>query len=185
MAAKLAERQSKILDHLDLEPQSYALATVHRAENTDGPARLVPISSALGQLANSGFEVVFPMHPRTRKKIKSFDISLKNPKVINPVSYLDMLKLEQKAAIILTDSGGVQKEAYWFGVPCLTWRDDTEWIETVESGWNTLVGCNPQQIVSSFKSVLKGKRPAPPVDEPAAAAQIVKIFSAAALGIKK
>ena len=175
--AERAVRQSTILEKLDVREQSYVLATVHRAENTDDPRRLKNIFNALGQLAHQGLHVILPLHPRTRKNLKSFVLSVKNLHIIDPVAYLDMLNLEQKARVILTDSGGVQKEAYWFGVPCITLRNETEWIETVETGWNTLAGCDQQRIVSAFKSALIQKRPAPVFDDESATQKIVKQIS--------
>ena len=183
--AKLADKHSQILSKLSLEPKSYALATVHRAENTDEVQRLKNIFSALRQLAKGGCHVVLPLHPRTRNRIKSYNISSKTLKLIEPVSYLDMLNLEQKASVILTDSGGVQKEAFWFEVPCLTLRDETEWIETVESGWNTLVGCDPKTILATFKSVLRQKKPAPEFDDKPASQKIVSLFSTESRRLKK
>ncbi|MBI2060172.1 MAG: UDP-N-acetylglucosamine 2-epimerase (non-hydrolyzing) [Nitrospirae bacterium] len=126
----------------------YALATIHRAENTDNPDRLRGILEGLHRIAKSGLAVVFPLHPRTRKATRKNRISLSDLHVIPPVSYLQMLSLESRAKVILTDSGGVQKEAYWLAVPCVTLRDETEWTETVHSGWNTLAGFDPTRICS-------------------------------------
>jgi UDP-N-acetylglucosamine 2-epimerase len=144
---RLAEMKSRILERLELRPKEYLLATVHRAENTDQPSNLHDIVSAFAALARSGKTVVFPAHPRTQKQLKTVDLNITNLVVIDPISYLDMLVLEKQAEIILTDSGGVQKEAYWFQVPCVTLRNETEWIETVESGWNRLAGNNTQRII--------------------------------------
>ncbi|WP_376790596.1 non-hydrolyzing UDP-N-acetylglucosamine 2-epimerase [Thermoflexus sp.] len=143
-----AEDKSQILETLALKPKEYALATVHRAENTDDPERLRNIMMGLKHIAQDGLRVIFPAHPRTRKAISdlSLDISSSNLKVIGPVSYLDMLVLEKNARVILTDSGGVQKEAFFFRVPCVTLREETEWVETVEAGWNVLAGCDPERI---------------------------------------
>ena len=182
--AELADRQSKIHEKFSVRSKSYALATVHRAENTDDPGRLKRICSALEQLTDEGFDVILPLHPRTRKKLKSLDLSLKKLQVIDPVSYLDMLKLETRAGIILTDSGGVQKEAYWLGVPCITLRDETEWVDTVESGWNVLVGCDTTRIVATVKSSVLEKRPPQVFDDESASEKIVNIFSSKALRAK-
>jgi UDP-GlcNAc3NAcA epimerase len=96
--------------------------------------------------------VVFPVHPRTRQAIEYLEIGFRPTiKLIEPVGYLDMVRLEQAARMILTDSGGIQKEAYWLGVPCITLRDETEWVETVEAGWNVLTGCDMDKIVSAVK----------------------------------
>jgi len=146
---KLAETKSKILEKLSLRAGSYALATVHRAENTIDSNRLKSIFAALEQIALNQHTVVLPLHPRTHKAIRESGLKLKYVKIIEPVSYLDMLLLEKEAKIILTDSGGVQKEAYWMKVPCITLRDETEWIETVEENWNILAGADTQKIVAS------------------------------------
>ncbi|HEY2471981.1 MAG TPA: UDP-N-acetylglucosamine 2-epimerase (non-hydrolyzing) [Terracidiphilus sp.] len=147
---RLATEPSNILDELDLEQNSYLLATVHRSENTDDPERLAQILDAF----NSIDEVlVFPVHPRTRKLIREGSYTLKpHIKLINPVGYLEMVTLTSNARMILTDSGGLQKEAYWLNVPCLTMRNETEWVETVDAGWNVLVGCDSAKIFGSVRS---------------------------------
>lgn len=146
----IARTRSTILDRLHLEPKTYYLVTVHRAENTDIKKNLVNILQALVQLDRP---VVFPIHPRTRKMIKRFGLEhvfdSQHIRFIDPVGYLEMLMLEENARVILTDSGGVQKEAYWFQVPCVTLREETEWAETVESGWNVLVGSDYEKIISA------------------------------------
>jgi len=144
---ELAERKSCVLETLGLEQKEYALATVHRAENTDAHERLSGILRGLERIAGEGLPVVFPLHPRTAKKLRRLGVALNGVRVLEPVSYLDMLVLEKNARVILTDSGGVQKEAFFFRVPCVTLREETEWVETVEAGWNTLVGCDPKRIV--------------------------------------
>jgi UDP-N-acetylglucosamine 2-epimerase len=147
-----------IMERLGLQPGGYLLATVHRASNTDNPERLRAIVSALGE---SGEAVVFPVHPRTRKAMEDAGIgAAANVKAIEPVSYLEMLALEKRARAILTDSGGVQKEALWLGVPCITMREETEWVETVESGWNTLAGTEPGRILAALRA--PGPEGAPP-----------------------
>lgn len=149
---KLAENNSHILEKLHLKHKGYALVTVHRAENTDNPDRLRAIFHALQKIAQEGIPIITPLHPRTHNHVQSLKISLDDLKVIDPVSYLDMLLLEKHAQIILTDSGGVQKEAFFFRVPCLTLRSETEWIETVEAGWNVLVDINNEKIISYVQS---------------------------------
>jgi len=143
----LAEKRSDALNRLGLAPGSYALATIHRPHNTDDPAQLQAILAALQAIA-ADYPVVFPVHPRTRQRLAELTTS-HSPglQLIEPVGYLDMLILERHARLILTDSGGVQKEAYFFAVPCLTLRRETEWIETVETGWNRLVGDDLASIV--------------------------------------
>lgn len=147
--SKIATDHSMILDKLELKSKEYLLATIHRSYNTDDPHVLSSILSAFGEAVET---VIFPVHPRTLKNIKAAEIVIpSNVRIIQPVGYLDMLILEQNARVILTDSGGIQKEAYFFNVPCLTLRPETEWIETVNSGWNTLVGTDPIYILSALK----------------------------------
>ncbi len=143
-------KPSEILHRLGLRKKSYLLATVHRSENTDDLGRLSRILSAFNSLSEP---VVFPVHPRTRKVITGAACRLKpHIQLIDPVGYVDMVTLAESARLVLTDSGGLQKESYWLGVPCLTLRDETEWVETVEAGWNTLVGCDSQRIIEAAKS---------------------------------
>jgi UDP-GlcNAc3NAcA epimerase len=149
--AALAKKRSDILRRFGLKAGDYALVTVHRAENTDDPERLGSIFKALGFIAREGLKVVAPLHPRTRKKLGASGLVLDDLDVCEPVSYLDMLMLEMNAKVIVTDSGGVQKDAYWFGVPCVTARDETEWVETVESGLNRVVGCDGDAIVGAVR----------------------------------
>ena len=147
---EMARRQSKILDQLDLEKGQYALATVHRAANTDDRGRMHSILDALGSLST---QVIFPVHPRTRKMTGEWDLTVNpNVRLMEPVGPFDMLSLEENANCILTDSGGVQKEAYLLGVRCLTLREETEWVETVEAGWNKLVGVDAAAIHDNFES---------------------------------
>ena len=138
---KRAEQQSQILNKLDLKPKGYVLATVHRAENTDDPVRLKVIFDALCEIAGE-IKVVLPLHPRTREAlIKSgmYDKVASGICLTEPVGYLDMVMLEKNARLIATDSGGVQKEAFFYRVPCVTLREETEWVELVELGWNLVV----------------------------------------------
>jgi len=146
----LADSGSDIHERLGLVKGAYLLATVHRAENTDDPERLAGILSAFGQADE---RIVLPLHPRTKKVIDSLGLTVpRQVKVIKPVGYLDMIALEKSARMILTDSGGIQKEAYWLGVPCVTLRDETEWVETIESGWNQLAGAEEDKIVHTIRS---------------------------------
>jgi UDP-N-acetylglucosamine 2-epimerase len=152
-----ARERSRIMRRLGIDPKAYVLATVHRAENTDDPDRLGGILQALERLARELY-VVFPAHPRTQKALRSLRIGqTKGLLLIEPVSYLDMLVLESQAHAILTDSGGVQKEAYFFRVPCVTLRNETEWVETVESGWNVLAGAQTDQILRAVHNVKPGR----------------------------
>lgn len=147
---RLAAEPSGILNELDISPNSYLLATMHRSENTDDPGRLGQILQAFNAVDET---LVFPVHPRTRKLIREGGYELKSHvKLINPVGYLEMVTLTSNARLILTDSGGLQKEAYWLAVPCVTMRDETEWVETVEAGWNVLVGCESARILETVRS---------------------------------
>lgn len=143
----LARRRSRILQTLELREKDFYLATIHRAENTDDPARLAGIMEGLSRLRK---QIVLPLHPRTRKTLgQRLEALGSGVLVIDPVPYLDMLMLESAAAVVLTDSGGVQKEAYWFGVPCVTLRDETEWVELVQVGCNKLAGAQAHAIVAA------------------------------------
>ena len=153
---KLAEKKSKILKKLKLKPKSYMLATIHRAENTDHSNRLRSIFEAFEQISSDEIPVIIPLHPRTQKIMSEYGLSLKYAQVIKPVTYLDMLLLEKYAKMILTDSGGVQKEAFWMKVPCITLRNETEWGETVETGWNVVIGTDKEKIVKTVKSFKTG-----------------------------
>jgi len=147
---KIAER-SQILDTLNLENKQYLVATVHRASNTDDRHNLEGIVDAFCEL---GEKIVFPLHPRTEKSLKKYglyDRLIGKVKLTEPLGYLNFLQLLSRARRVLTDSGGIQKEAYILGVPCITLRDNTEWVETVEDGWNMLVGVDKARIVRMAK----------------------------------
>ena len=158
--APLAERQSGVLERLALQPRSYSVATIHRAANTDDPARLAGIFEGLCRIPGP---VVLPLHPRTKAAVQRSKLEhlLSNTEaatsdtrqlvVVPPLGYLDMLQLQKNASVILTDSGGMQKEAYYLGVPCVTLRDETEWVETVKAGWNHLVGADPARIAAAWE----------------------------------
>jgi UDP-GlcNAc3NAcA epimerase len=148
--AARAGQASSVMRRLHLEPKSFYLATVHRAENTDDADRLAGILEAFRRLDRP---VLLPLHPRTRKTLGARVDELEGSVLpIDPVPYLDMLVLEKNARIILTDSGGVQKEAYWFGVPCVTLRDETEWVELAEAGCNRIVGAAPESILAAVNA---------------------------------
>jgi len=140
-----------LLQFLELKPKSYLLATIHRAENTDHPQRLAAIVDAL-KATGQTLPVVWPLHPRTREVLRQaglLDELSRKVMLIEPVGYMDMVQLEKYAALIATDSGGVQKEAFFYQVPCVTLRDETEWIELVSAGWNRLVPPLSGQAISS------------------------------------
>jgi UDP-N-acetylglucosamine 2-epimerase len=148
-----------ILDTIGVKKGQYLLATVHRSENTDDPTRLAGIVEAFNAV---GETIVFPVHPRARKVIaESCQRFAPHFKMIDPIGYLDMVMLTASARLVLTDSGGLQKETYWCEVPCVTLRDETEWVETVDAGWNMLVGSNAQAIVNAVRTF------APPAARPA------------------
>jgi UDP-GlcNAc3NAcA epimerase len=156
---KLAAPRSDALSHLELDPGEYMLATVHRPQNTDDPHALSSIFHAFGEL---GKIVILPVHPRTRAALTRHGIGCPpNVRLVEPVGYLDMLVLEKNARLILTDSGGVQKEAYFLAVPCITLRQETEWVETVEAGWNRLAGSDTMKIIAATREFV------PPNDPPA------------------
>ncbi len=157
-ASKAIDIEAGLLDSLGLPANHYCLATLHRAENTDDPVRLVAIVHALDRLSTS-MPVVIPLHPRTRERMQTLALRFADTvRVISPAPYLDMVVLERNARVIMTDSGGVQKEAYFFQVPCVTLRDETEWVETVASGWNTLAGTDVDRIVATVLAAGPGAR---------------------------
>lgn len=172
---ELARARSKALERLELVRGEYVLATIHRAENTDDADRLAAILAALEALARD-MPVVFPAHPRTVKAMQQASGSLDRVRVVEPLGYLAMLLLEEGARVIVTDSGGVQKEACLHGVPCVTVRDETEWVETVDSGWNILVGANKDRIVRTATDLPHRRGPSP-YGKGDAAVRIVEIIS--------
>lgn len=152
--AEHARNSSTILNKLNLEPGNFTLATCHRAENTDDRKRLLEILSGFRNIARH-MPVVLPLHPRTRKMILQYNLSdyLESLEVSDPLSYVDMLALEQSAMCILTDSGGIQKEAFFYNTPCITLRDETEWVETVDAGCNVLIGADSESIFTEWKDI--------------------------------
>lgn len=136
-AVQRAKARSTILSDLDLTPKQYSVATIHRAENTDDPARFARVVAWLEDAARS-VPIVMPVHPRTRKLLSQRGAPPTRLTLVDPIGYLDMAWLVNQSAAVFTDSGGLQKEAYFHRVPCVTLRDETEWVETVEAGWNRL-----------------------------------------------
>jgi len=157
-ARPIARTKSIILERLRIEPKSFSLVTIHRAANTDDPKRLRQIITVLNQVSEP---VILPVHPRTQKALSKVNVHLEeNVRIIDPVGYFDMLVLEENARLIATDSGGVQREAYYLEVPCLTLRDETEWVATIETGWNKLVGADQKLILDNwFDFVLPAEHP--------------------------
>ena len=147
------------LDKFNVKPGKYLLVTVHRSENTDSSERLSAIIDALNALQEP---VLFPIHPRSRKMIAAGHYELKpHIRLVDPVGYFEMVLLSGAARMILTDSGGLQKEAYWLGVPCVTLREETEWVETAQSGWNMVLGTDRERILQAAREfVPPAKRPA-------------------------
>ena len=148
--AKIAEKQSQIIKNLGLVKGDYYVATVHRPGNTDDRKNLTAIIEAFRE---SGKTVVFPVHPRTKKYLCEYglwDSLSDNIRCIEPLGYIDMIHLMKHAKKILTDSGGIQKEAYVMGIPCITLRENTEWLETLIGGWNVLVGADKEKILAAI-----------------------------------
>jgi len=147
-AAKLDDKPSK----LEQLPEEFALVTCHRAENTDAEDNLKAIVAALNEI-HTTLPIVLPLHPRTKAKLAAFGLNL-NVHLIEPVGYFDMIRLLKGAKCILTDSGGLQKEAYFFKKPCVTMRDETEWVELVQAGVNRIVGANKEAICTAVRDFL-------------------------------
>ena len=151
-------RRPDILTRYGLKPREYVLTTIHRAANTDDPDNLRNILEAMRQIGGRGWKVLFPVHPRTKKALEKADLlpMVDTNAVImsDPVSYGEMIALESEARFLLTDSGGVQKEAYFFGVPCVVARDETEWTELVEIGWNRIAGAKTDAILAAAEAIL-------------------------------
>jgi UDP-GlcNAc3NAcA epimerase len=140
--APLARERSTILRRLDVEPRAYVVATIHREANVQ-PGRLAQIVGGLGRLPEP---VVLPAHPRTRSHLGELPA---NVRLVEPLGYMDMAALASQARVVVTDSGGLQKEAYWYGVPCVTARPSTEWVDTVELGANVLVDADPERLAAA------------------------------------
>jgi UDP-GlcNAc3NAcA epimerase len=140
------------LNNFHTKEKDFILLTIHRAENTDNPMRLGAIVNGINRL--SDYKFIFPIHPRTQKILIQNNLNfMDHVRVIEPVSYFQMLAYESACFAVLTDSGGVQKEAFFFKKPCITLRDTTEWIELVDAGWNILVGAEPEKIVTAVKNI--------------------------------
>lgn len=176
--AEIAQRRSTIQATLGLTPKAYALATLHRPYNTDDPDRLAQVLTALGALE---MPVILPLHPRTRGRLAEMgnpQCTVHNLQCVDPVGYLDMLALEQGAELILTDSGGVQKEAYFFAVPCVTLRPETEWVETVAAGWNRLAWGDADKVIEATRKPWPIEAPPPLFGDGHAAERIAALLDA-------
>lgn len=171
----LAEKKSKLVEELGLSMNEYILTTIHRAENTNDIERLRNIIDALNE---SHEKVVLPLHPRTKKYIESYGLKFgENIKIIEPVGYLDMISLEMHSKKIVTDSGGVQKEAFFMHKPCVTMRDETEWIETVENGWNVVVGTDKVKILKAITEFMPKQKQENIFGDGTAAEKILNIIN--------
>lgn len=152
------QRAQRTLDKYALNPGQYVLATIHRASNTDDADNLSSIIMAMEEIGERGLKVFFPAHPRTKKALERSGLLRRAPGgrvvISDPVSYMEMVALESHARFILTDSGGVQKEAYFYGVPCVVAREETEWTELVEIGWNRIAGAATARIVAAAEATL-------------------------------
>jgi UDP-N-acetylglucosamine 2-epimerase len=155
---EIAAERSKVLEELGVEPGGYLVVTAHRAGNVDDPERLRKLVELLRALPG---QVVFPLHPRTRERLEAAGLmnELGDVRTTAPLGYLDFLQLARHARAVLTDSGGVQKEAYLLGVPCVTLRDTTEWVETVEAGWNVLVDLDRDAAIAALERDPPAERP--------------------------
>jgi UDP-N-acetylglucosamine 2-epimerase len=152
----IAERRSEILERLGLDPRSYCVATAHRAGNVDDPERLSRLVGVLARAAEVA-PVVFPVHPRTRARLEATDLleslDSRGVRAIESLGYLDFTRLMRASRAVLTDSGGLQKEAFLASVPCVTMREETEWVETLEAGWNRLVGLDAEAAARALEEL--------------------------------
>jgi UDP-GlcNAc3NAcA epimerase len=172
--APIARERSTALADAGVEPGGYLVLTLHRQANVE-PEPLARVAAALAQLAAP---VVFPAHPRTRAALADSRIDLpENVRLLPPAGYLDFAALASQARVVLTDSGGVQKEAYWYGVPCVTLRESTEWTETVEAGWNVLAGTDPARIVAAAAGAAPPRERPPLYGDGRAAERIADLMS--------
>lgn len=156
----MADEKSDIIERMGLSHRNFILATIHRPANTDNPKNLSAIFRALGDIAASGVDVVFPCHPRTRKKILDFRLEIDDfggkLKLIDPASFFEIIRLEKNARVVMTDSGGVQKEAFFYGTPCVILRPETEWVEIVEAGAGIIADADYERIIKAYEE-LAGK----------------------------
>lgn len=172
---KLAESRSRMMENLGLKPKDYILATAHRQENVDSRERLTGLVEGMEAVGReTGLSIIFPAHPRTQNRLREFGISTKNVSVVQPLGYLDFLRMESNARLVLTDSGGVQEEACVLGVPCVTMRENTERPETVTVGANMLAGTDPERIqVAAWAMMSRTAKWVNPLGDGKAAARII------------
>lgn len=172
---EISNKKSDILSKMRIIDEEFFLCTIHRAENTDNIERLGSIINALNE---SEKKFILPLHPRTKNYIKNYGFKFSdNIEVVEPLGYLDMIKLEMYCKKIVTDSGGVQKEAFFMGKPCITIRDETEWVETVENGWNTVIGTNKEKIIDAILNFMPNKRQDNIFGDGAASMKILNIIN--------
>lgn len=177
-ARDVAATESDVLERVGIEEDGFILSTVHRASNTDDPDRL---ESIVEGLSSAPLPVVLPVHPRTENRLREHGLwerAASELQVIDPVGYLDFVRLIDGSERVTTDSGGVQKEAFYLDTPCVTMRDETEWIEMVESGWNVLVGADREAIKQALKKSFSLERKPSPYGDGNAAEQIIKVLEA-------
>jgi len=154
----LGPDESDTLAQFAVTPGEYVFATTHRSENTDDPERLSKILLGISDVAQQGIEVIFPVHPRTRSRMEP-QLLHSGVRLIEPLAHLETMILVKHASLVMTDSGGLQKETYWLNTPCVTMRDETEWIETVDQGWNVLAGADRRRIFQGASKMMSGSRP--------------------------
>jgi UDP-GlcNAc3NAcA epimerase len=169
------QSNDRLSTKLGLETATFGVVTIHRAENTDDPMRFDAIVAALSKLADTGLPLVWPVHPRARDLVTARELPA-GIHLLEPATYNEMLWLLRDAAVVLTDSGGLQKEALWSGRPCVTMRDSTEWTETVDSGWNVLVGADTDRIVEAALALRPTGSPPPIYGDGNAADAVVGIL---------
>ena len=152
----MADVQSDIIERLGLRYRQFVLATIHRPANTDNPENLKSILRALSDIAAKGMDVVLPLHPRTKKRIEDLGLEIADfrLKVIEPASFFEIIRLEKNAAIVMTDSGGVQKEAFFYGTPCVILRSETEWVEIVEAGAGIIADADYERIMAAYEALV-------------------------------
>lgn len=152
----MADVQSDIIERLGLQYRQFVLATIHRPANTDNPENLKSILRALSDIAAKGMDVVLPLHPRTKKRIEDLGLKIADfrLKVIEPASFFEIIRLEKNAAIVMTDSGGVQKEAFFYGTPCVILRPETEWVEIVDAGAGIIADADYERIMAAYEALV-------------------------------
>lgn len=162
----IADTKSDIIERLGLKPKQFVLATIHRPANTDNPENLHSIFRALNDIAEQHqIDVVLPLHPRTKKRLEvsGLEVSGKNLHIIEPASFFEIIRLEKNAAIVMTDSGGVQKEAFFYGTPCVILRPETEWVEIVEAGAGIIADADYDRIIAAYEALVNKPVHFPPL----------------------